>query len=137
MATASFETLAVPIIGDRFMNSRPGALAWALLVFNLSPPLGTGFSYSVAVACKSLFPGDWRYSMRFTPILLAILLVVIIFAYIEPERRKKKAVESSVNNETVKREYKKDVLTLMRNRSYLLLMFSWLFCLSALGKCFN
>lgn len=135
IATASFETIAVPIIGDRFYNNQI-VRNRAIILFCFGPPVGTGLSYLIATIAKDLEPNDWRYTLRFTPFFLFLTLLIILVAYKEPERIKK--LEIGSNDESGQVEAKKggflhDLKTLSKNKSYLLLIGSWTFGLSALG----
>jgi MFS family permease len=129
VASACFETIAIPIIGDRFANDEKTRNR-ALVVYFTAPPIGTGLSFIISVLSKDYISSDWRYVMRFTPFILGIVLIALLTVYVEPER---KIDESSREMSVGKREYKKDVRLLMRNKTYLLLVLAWVFGLSSLG----
>ena len=94
-------------------------------------PLGTGFSYLIGLTAKELEPKDWRFTMRFTPFFLALVLILVLIAYKEPKRE--------LNNLIVdekKRSFGKDLKALLQNKTFVLLTLSWSCCLSSLGLLF-
>lgn len=110
---------------------------------NIGAPLGTGFSYLIGLVSKDIEPDDWRFTMRFTPFLLSFVLIVIIVAYTEPDRDKPKKKMSVLNDESVavsmkqaQRGFISDLKDLYKNKTFLLLTFSWICCLSSLGRIF-
>lgn len=113
-----------------------------VFLYSIGAPLGVGFSYLIGLIAKDLEPNDWRYTMRFTPFLLTAVLVIIIIAYQEPEREITKRKETKVLNddsvvattkESKNSSFTDDLKSLCRNKTYVLLSFAWMFCLSALG----
>ena len=141
VATASFETICVPIIGDAFVNNPKGRTA-TLILFNMGAPMGYGVAYLIATISKQIKPDDWRYSMRLTPFILTFILVLILIAYQEPVRGRvnKEKGQIVVNSDEAgvetfrKQSYKNDLKLLLKNKTYILLAFSWLFGLTSLGK---
>ena len=131
LASGIFGPVCVPIIGDRFANNEQ-ARGRALVVFSVGPPLGIGVAYMISLVSKQLISPDWRYSMRFSPFLLLFVLVAIFFLYEEPERRgtQVKSDVSKIN----KRGFIMNIKILARNKTYVLLVFSWAFGLSSYGK---
>jgi MFS transporter, Spinster family, sphingosine-1-phosphate transporter len=139
VATASFETIAVPIIGDTYPADQKKR-SRALIVFNLGPPIGFGLSYLIGITAKELNSDDWRYSMRFTPFVLVITLLIIIFGYMDPrslqaQKKNKKPYFDMTESEENKggRTFTGDLAVLCKNKTYLCLLFSWTFGLSSLG----
>ena len=134
VATASFETIAVPIIGDRFMDDLV-ARTRAVVIFNFGPPVGTGLAYLVGTVAKDIWPTDWRYTLRFTPFILVATLVIIVVAYVEPERLKK--APTNLKSELDVKEksgFLQDMKILFKNKSFMLFVISWTFGLASLGK---
>lgn len=139
VATASFEIIAIPILGDVFKTDQTSR-DYGITALNLGAPLGTGFSYLIGLISKDIEPDDWRFTMRFTPFLLAFVLIVILVAYIEPERETPKKKMSILNDDSVAVSMKQaksgflgDLKDLYRNKTFVLLTFAWIFCLSSLG----
>ena len=152
-ATASFGTIAVPILGDTFKANQRGR-DFALIVFNLGyfklvlfslnyrtffhlnnisgAPLGTGFSYLIGLTAKELEPNDWRFTMRFTPIFLTLVLILVLIAYKEPKRE----LNNLVADVEIKRSFGTDLKALLQNKTFVLLTLSWSCCLSSLGLIF-
>jgi MFS transporter, Spinster family, sphingosine-1-phosphate transporter len=144
VATASFETIAVPIIGDTYAGDQLKR-SRALIMFNLGPPLGFGLSYLVGITAKELNSDDWRYSLRFTPFVLIVTLVTILVGYKDPRKLTKTKAAGSVSSidawdsvggsselNSSSRTFKSDVIALCKNKTYLCLLFSWTFGLSSL-----
>ncbi len=100
------------------------------MIYFTGSPIGTGLSYIISVVSKDYISRDWRYAMRLTPFVLCLVLIALLLLYEEPER---KIDEYTSEMSMVKREYKKDVRTLARNKTYVLLVLAWVFGLSALG----
>ena len=99
----------------------------SLMVINLGPPIGTGLAYLIGLVAKDLAPNDWRFSMRFTPILLIIILIAVIFCYIEPDRDNKES-------DHIPSSFLDDLKVLLKNKTYILLLFSWTAGLASLGN---
>lgn len=125
VATASFEVIAIPIIGDRFANNHT-IRNRVVTLFCLGPPLGTGLSYLISIIAKDIKPDDWRYSMRITPILLFLILILIFLTYIEPSRGNEQIVKKS-------NRFLDDLKQLAKNKTYILLNLSWTLGLGSLG----
>jgi MFS family permease len=129
VATAPFETIAVPIIGDQFRNNKV-ARNRALILFNLGPPVGTGLSYLIGTVSKDLHPNDWRWCLRFTPVFLTFILFLILLAYIDPKRNDSQSTSSNYQQRT----FMNDLKILFRNKTYVLLIISWTCGLASLSN---
>ncbi len=144
IATASFETIAVPILGDTFLNDSKGRTR-AVVLFNFGPPVGYGLAYLIESVAKDVWPNDWRYTLRLTPFILALTLLIIVVGYTEPERfnSTKKMnrvgkndddeVQDEIETKMEKRSFLDDLKILSKNRTYILLIASWTFGLTSLG----
>ncbi|CAF1004559.1 unnamed protein product [Brachionus calyciflorus] len=137
VATASFETIAVPIIGDRFINNIK-LRNKVILIFCLGSPLGTGVSYLIGIVSKNVFPNDWRFAMRITPVYTFIVLLTIFIGYLEPERGAVSVDEVdsteehfSINKRSQSKHFLNDLKILFTNKTYLLLIFTWTTTLAA------
>ena len=130
VATASFETIAVPILGDRFLNDLTSRRR-AVILFNFGPPVGYGLAFLIETVAKDLWPNDWRFTLRLTPFILVLTLLIIIVGYEEPKRLKAKE-ENGVESE--KRGFLDDLKILSKNKTYILLIVSWTLGLTSLGK---
>ena len=95
-------------------------------------PLGTGFSYLIGLTAKELEPNDWRFTMRFTPFFLALVLILVLIAYKEPKRE----LNNLVVDDKIKRSFGSDLKALLQNKTFVLLTLSWTCCLSSLGSLF-
>lgn len=108
--------------------NQPKYLYRALILFNMGSPIGTGLAYLISLVAKDINPNDWRLSMRFTPFLLAFILVIILLCFVDPR------VDSrSTNNNEPKTNFFDDVKALIKNKTYVLLLFSWTAGLASLG----
>ena len=126
VATASFETIAVPIIGDRFANN-PKLKNTVILIFCMGPPIGVGLSYLIGIISKDIEPTDWRFSMRITPCILLFILLIIIFGYIEPRHRIETETEINMTSDkTEKTTFIDDLKILLKNKTYILLSLCWI-----------
>jgi len=83
-----------------------------LAIFYFAIPVGCGLGYITGSSLSNAF-GNWRWSLRGTPIL-GVLAVVLIFAMKMPRRGQ---AEGQKNVEAT--EYLKDLKTLARNKSYI------------------
>jgi MFS family permease len=143
IATGLYAPIAVPILGDRFSKNE-NLRSRALVIFNMGPPLGIGLASIIGMVSKDFVSDDWRYSMRFTPVLLGIVLVIILIGYIDPEKAsaddnsdQSEPLLSEKNEEQVgtakPRGYIQDIKLLIKNKTYVLLVFSWASGLSSYG----
>ena len=88
--------------------------------------MGTGLAYLISLIANDLKPNNWRFSMHFTPFLLAFILFIILIGYIEPKRG------NQLNRSTNSR-FIDDIRALIKNKTYILLLFSWTAGLASLG----
>lgn len=93
----------------------------------MGPPMGTGLAYLISLIANDLKPNNWRFSMQFTPFLLAFILFIILIGYIEPKRG------NQLNRSTNSR-FIDDIKELIKNKTYILLLFSWTAGLASLGR---
>ena len=140
VATASFETIALPILGDRFLTDMTSRTR-AVILFNFGPPVGYGMAYLIETLAKDLWPNDWRFTLRFTPFILFLTLLLIIVGYVEPERLKSNVNvegrgrgEGEADGLVEKRGFFDDLKILSKNKTYILLIVSWTLGLTSLGK---
>ncbi len=109
-------------------------------------PLGVGFSYLIGLIAKDLEPDDWRFTMRFTPFLLAFMLILILLVYREPEREISRlkfteSVVSSFSEHSDKNTgqncnnsgFISDLKFLFKNKTYILYVIFLTCSLSSLG----
>ncbi|CAF1004581.1 unnamed protein product [Brachionus calyciflorus] len=129
VATASFETIAVPIIGDRFFNDQKQRNR-VIILFCMGPPLGTGLSYLIGILSKDLEPDDWRFSMRITPFALLLILISILTGYFEPKRGKDLKI---TNNDSNSSSFSQDLKILIKNKTFILLSLCWITGIGALS----
>merc|ERR1719150_620596 len=79
---ASYSTIAPTIISDMFVKD---ARSKMLALFYFAIPVGSGLGYIVGSETARIF-GDWQYSMRGTPVLGTIAVLLIIFVLVDPPR---------------------------------------------------
>ena len=95
--------------------------------------MSTGFSHLIDIISEDLEPNDWRFTMRFTPFVLGLILIMIIIAYREPERE----IVKSTNNENISQQdpksFSSDIRDLIYNKTYVLITLCWICCLGSLG----
>lgn len=130
-ATSFLTTIGVPIIGDAFASC-PHLRSRTLTLYSIGPPLGNGLAYLISLIARDIYPDDWRMAMRFTPFLLAAILVLHTLTYRDPVRLSLKS-EDSVE----KRKFTTDMKILFSNHTYVLLLLCWTFGLTALSKLFH
>jgi MFS family permease len=124
IATASFETIALPILGDTFLNDSKGRTR-AVILFNFGPPVGYGLAYLIESVAKDLWPNDWRYTLRLTPFILTESTMV---------KSEKGVEEILTSNENDKRGFLNDMKILLKNKTFIIITFAWTFGLASLGK---
>ena len=103
---ASYSCVAPTIIGDLFTAEKRTRM---LAIFYLAVPVGSGMGYIVGSNIAQLF-GDWRWSLRFTPAIGILCVILLIFFVQEPKRG---GAEGS-NYETSKSSMFDDVLYLLK-----------------------
>lgn len=139
-STALFETIGVPIIGDRFTDN-PVTRDRAIIAYTIGPGIGVGMAYFISLVAKDIRPTDWRFSMRITPAVLIITLIVIILAYIEPERHRKAGESKPLLDgsdeskiEPRRKTFLRDIKVIWKNKTFMLLVVSWTCGLATVGK---
>ncbi|XP_037324417.2 protein spinster homolog 3 [Pungitius pungitius] len=108
---ASYSTIAPTIIGDLFVGTKRSAM---ILVFYLFIPVGSGLGYITGAGVAAL-TGDWHWSLRITPILGVVGLVLLVFLCPNPPRG---AAETQGEGVNVASSYQEDVKYLLKNKSY-------------------
>lgn len=144
-ASALFETIGVPIIGDRFKDN-PKVRSRAIVAYTVGPGLGTGIAYFISLVAKDIRPDpkDWQLSMRITPVFLLITLLAIIFAYIEPERSRNKnemtsllespELDGAMAAPKKRSTFLKDLKLVFKNRTFFMLVICWTAGLATVGN---
>lgn len=94
ISSAFYECVSLPLIADYFHARSAQSRTRALFVFYMGPPLGVGLAFLIANTIRDLFPDDWRHAMQFTPIILLILTLLLVFAFQEPGRSMSDADQS-------------------------------------------
>lgn len=79
---ASYSTIAPTIISDLFVKDLRSKI---LAVFYLAIPVGVGLGYVVGSAASKL-ANSWVYSLRVTPILGIVAIVLVLVFIKDPER---------------------------------------------------
>lgn len=79
---ASYSCVAPTIIGDLFTDEKRTKM---LALFYLAVPVGSGLGYIVGSNVAELF-GGWQWSLRVTPPLGLICIILLIFVVEEPKR---------------------------------------------------
>lgn len=108
---ASYSTIAPTIISDMFVKD---ARSKMLALFYFAIPVGSGFGYVVGQGLASAF-GEWQYSMRGTPVLGTIAVLLIIFVLVDPPRGEAEGQENLKAS-----SYCEDLKHLFMNRSFIL-----------------
>ncbi|CAF0758443.1 unnamed protein product [Didymodactylos carnosus] len=124
---ASYACVAPTIIADMYKkDSRTKMLAF----FNVAVPVGSGLGYIVGTNVARTF-NNWQWSLRVTPVLGVICIVLLILFVDEPVRGITEGAQ--VQKAT---DWKTDIQKLIKIRSYVLstLAFTWVsFTLGALA----
>ena len=79
---ASYSCLAPTIIGDLFVNEMRTRI---LAIFYLAVPVGSGLGYIVGSNVAQAL-GDWRWSLRVTPPIGLVCIVLLVIFFKEPKR---------------------------------------------------
>merc|ERR1739848_256042 len=79
---ASYSTIAPTIISDMFVKDTRSKM---LALFYFAIPVGSGLGYVVGQGLATAF-GEWQYSMRGTPVLGTIAVLLILFVLVDPPR---------------------------------------------------
>merc|ERR1712038_1739303 len=107
---ASYSTIAPTIISDMFVKD---ARSKMLALFYFAIPVGSGFGYVVGQGLASAF-GEWQYSMRGTPVLGTIAVLLIIFVLVDPPRGEAEGQEHLEAS-----SYSEDIKHLIMNKSFI------------------
>ncbi|XP_041769430.1 protein spinster isoform X2 [Anopheles merus] len=107
---ASYSTIAPTIISDLFVGEMRSRM---LALFYFAIPVGSGLGYIVGAKMASIM-NSWVWSLRVTPVLGAIAVVLIVMLR-DPQRGQS---EGTHHMQTT--SYKEDVKAIMRNRSFML-----------------
>lgn len=109
---ASYSTIAPTIISDLFVSDLRSQM---LALFYFAIPIGSGLGYITGSAAYSLM-GSWQYSLRVTPILGAVAVLLILFFMEDPERGEAEGRSGAGEERT---SYREDIRALWRNPSFM------------------
>uniref|UniRef100_A0A182QTS6 Major facilitator superfamily (MFS) profile domain-containing protein n=1 Tax=Anopheles farauti TaxID=69004 RepID=A0A182QTS6_9DIPT len=107
---ASYSTIAPTIISDLFVDEMRSKM---LALFYFAIPVGSGCGYIVGAKMASVM-NSWVWSLRVTPVLGAIAVVLIVMLR-EPQRGQS---EGTHNMQAT--SYTEDIKAILRNRSFML-----------------
>jgi MFS family permease len=79
---AAFASVTTAIISDLFVGKQRTKV---LSIFYLAVPVGSGMGYIIGSNLAMAF-GDWRWSLRFTPMLCVLCVLLLCICYREPKR---------------------------------------------------
>lgn len=79
---ASFSCIASSMIGDLFTNKHRTQM---LSIYCMAVPLGSGFGYIFSSNISKVFD-DWRWSLRFTPLIALVCIICLTLFVDEPQR---------------------------------------------------
>nr|XP_057943670.1 protein spinster homolog 3 isoform X1 [Doryrhamphus excisus]XP_057943671.1 protein spinster homolog 3 isoform X1 [Doryrhamphus excisus]XP_057943672.1 protein spinster homolog 3 isoform X1 [Doryrhamphus excisus] len=108
---ASYSTIAPTIIGDLFTGTQRTIMISAFYIFI---PVGSGLGYIAGSSIASL-TGDWHWSLRLTPILGLVGLILLVLLCPNPSRG---AAENNGHGVHEQSSYLEDVKYLLKNKSY-------------------
>uniref|UniRef100_A0A182WCD6 Major facilitator superfamily (MFS) profile domain-containing protein n=1 Tax=Anopheles minimus TaxID=112268 RepID=A0A182WCD6_9DIPT len=107
---ASYSTIAPTIISDLFVGEMRSKM---LALFYFAIPVGSGCGYIVGAKMASIM-NSWVWSLRVTPVLGAIAVVLIVMLR-EPQRG-----QSEGTRHMEATSYKQDIFAIVRNPSFML-----------------
>uniref|UniRef100_A0A8D8RGQ9 Protein spinster n=1 Tax=Cacopsylla melanoneura TaxID=428564 RepID=A0A8D8RGQ9_9HEMI len=107
---ASYSTIAPTLISDLFLGDLRSQM---LALFYFAIPIGSGLGYIVGSTAFSLM-GTWPWSLRVTPVLGGVAVVLILFFMTDPERGE---AEGRADEEPT--SYKEDLRALWKNPSFM------------------
>jgi MFS family permease len=107
---ASYSTIAPTIISDMFVKD---ARSKMLALFYFAIPVGSGLGYVVGQGLATAF-GEWQYSMRGTPVLGTIAVLLILFVLVDPPRGEAEGQEHLEAS-----SYSEDIKHLIMNKSFI------------------
>nr|XP_057943673.1 protein spinster homolog 3 isoform X2 [Doryrhamphus excisus] len=105
---ASYSTIAPTIIGDLFTGTQRTIMISAFYIFI---PVGSGLGYIAGSSIASL-TGDWHWSLRLTPILGLVGLILLVLLCPNPSRG---AAENNGHGVHEQSSYLEDVKYLLKN----------------------
>merc|ERR1712126_34472 len=119
---SGFVTIAPTLLADMFSDKK---LTLVLAIFYFSIPLGSGLGFMVGSAIATA-TGDWRWGVRFTPILTFVVLILLFFFLQDHPRGAHAKYEVDMTGmskwDKVK-SYCDDLAYLIKNKTYLLTTF--------------
>merc|ERR1719266_1376387 len=107
---ASYSTIAPTIISDMFVKDVRSKM---LALFYFAIPVGSGLGYVVGQGLATAF-GEWQYSMRGTPVLGTIAVLLILFVLVDPPRGEAEGQEHLEAS-----SYSEDIKHLIMNKSFI------------------
>lgn len=130
-ASAFYECVALPIVSDLFPRDETSRRR-AFFLFYLGPPVGVGLAFLIANTTRDLIPDDWRWTMRITPGVLALLATLTLAFFDEPLRTRSVA-SSPVSAVSLRPRTTASILVqLASNRTYVLVVLACSFSVCAL-----
>lgn len=122
---ASYSCVAPTIIGDLFTaETRTRMLA----IFYLAVPVGSGMGYIVGSNISQAF-GDWRWALRFTPMMGFICVILLILFVKEPKRGGAEGSKQETNNSSIF----EDAIYLCKNKTFMWITIGFTFASFVLG----
>lgn len=122
---ASYSCVAPTIIGDLFTGEVRTRM---LAIFYLAVPVGSGMGYIVGSNIAMAF-GDWRWSLRFTPALGFICVILLIFFVTEPKRGGAEGSKTDSSNSSML----EDAIYLCKNKTFVWVTIGFTFASFVLG----
>ncbi|XP_071051757.1 protein spinster isoform X4 [Onthophagus taurus] len=107
---ASYSTIAPTIISDLFVKDVRSKM---LAFFYFAIPVGSGLGYIIGAQTAHLM-GSWQWSLRVTPALGLLAVLLIVFVIKDPVRGQ------SENSDMVVTPWKEDLQELCKNKSFML-----------------
>ena len=109
------------VLGDLFSQSER---MMAISLYSFAVPFGSGFGYILGTAVTSIAKDSganqksaWQWSLRVTPIL-GVILVILTFLFVpEPARGAKEAGNQGGKSLTVRSTFREDVKYLLCNKT--------------------
>ncbi len=108
---AAFSCVATTLIGDLFIAKIRTQM---IATFYLGMPIGIGLSYMVG-SNISMYFDDWRWALRFTPLIGFICVILLLICVSEPQRG---GAEGLINYENKKSSLLNDLNYLLKKYFY-------------------